>query len=203
MFGVAFAALAGYAALTIIKRSPPSRQIATGPVKDDLARLNRGVDEITLLDDAGGPVRWGALKGRPRAIFFGFTHCPVICPVTVWELNNALDHIGTPAAQIAIQFVTLDPERDTPDALLKYFSGFDGRVDGYSGTPQAIAQIARAFEVVHRRTELENADYTIDHTPTVFLLDASGRVVDVIAYGSPPEIVEARLRALVTATPGR
>ena len=200
LFAAALVAVAGYGALTLIKR-PQAPHIATGPVQDDLSRLNRGVDSVALRDDAGQSLRWGDLKGRPRAVFFGFTHCPVICPVTVWELNNALDKIGAPAEPIAIQFITLDPARDTPEALEKYFAGFNGRVDAYAATPEATAALAGAFEVVYRRTEVDGGDYTIDHTPTVFLLDASGRVVDVIGYGAPPEVVETRLRALVSARP--
>lgn len=165
------------------------------------AACTRGAnaDGVVLLTDTGEEVRWDSLKGRPRAVFFGFTHCPVICPVTVWELNDAIDKIGGP--DIAIEFVTVDPERDTPARLHEYLSGFGERVHGFTGTPEAIARVARAFDVTYRKTPLERGDYTMDHTPTVFLLDAAGRQADVVAYGSPPEVMQARLRALTAGAP--
>ncbi len=138
-----------------------------------------------------------ALKGKPRALFFGFTHCPVICPVTVFELNDAMDKIGEPAADIVIDFVTIDPERDTPTRLREYFSGFGPRVQAYTGTPQAIARIADGYEIIYSRSALEGGDYTMDHTTTVFLINPEGEMVDVIGYGSPADVIEQRLRALV------
>ncbi len=158
-----------------------------------------GSDEIVLINHLGQEVRWGALKGVPRALFFGFTHCPVICPVTIYELTDAMDKIG--ANDLVIDFITVDPERDSAPRLREYFSGFGPRVRAYTGTPEAIAQLARAYEVTYKRQDLENGDYTMDHTATVFLLDAQARVVDVVAYGSPPDVLQSRLRSLVGAAP--
>lgn len=153
-----------------------------------------GADQVVLTNHLGEVVPWRALKGVPRALFFGFTHCPVICPVTVYELTDAMDKIGR--NELLIDFVTVDPERDTPQRLREYFSGFGPRVRAYTGTPEAIASLAQAFDVIYKRQDLEGGDYTMDHTATVFLLDAQGRVADVVAYGSPPEILQSRLRAL-------
>lgn len=147
-----------------------------------------------LTNHLGEQVRWGSLEGAPRALFFGFTHCPVICPVTVYELTDAMEKIGE--NNLLIDFVSIDPERDTPDRLREYFSGFGPRVRAYTGSPGAIAKLARAYQVTYSRQELEGGDYTMDHTATVFLLDAEGRVADVVAYGSPPDVVQSRLRAL-------
>jgi protein SCO1 len=156
-----------------------------------------GDDDVRLTDQNGQSVRWGDLKGRPRAVFFGFTHCPMICPVTVWELNDALDKIGAPP--IAIEFITVDPERDTPARLAEYLSSFGPRVRGFTGAPEAIAKVAAMFDVTYRKTPLEAGGYTMDHTATVFLIDASGKVRDVVAYGSPPDVMQTRLRALAEA----
>jgi len=164
------------------------------------AHLGRGIDDVTLIDESGAGHAWRDLNGRPRALFFGFTHCAVVCPVTVWELNDALDKIGAPANTVTIQFVTIDPQRDSAATLHAYFSGFGGRVKAYTGTAQAIARVAGAFEVVYRRSG-EGADYSMDHTATVFLLDGAGRVADVIGFGSPHDVTQARLRALVGAPP--
>ena len=187
--GAAFAA-AGIAIYRATSASDTSGQSAI---------LGAGLDDVLLLGPGGQEVRWGALKGHPRVVFFGFTHCPVICPVTVWELSDAMDRIGAPAQNLKIEFVTIDPARDTPERLRNYFSGFGERVRGYSGTPESIARLAGGFEVVYRRNEQEGEGYTMDHTATVFLIDSGGRVADVLAYGSPPEVIEARLRGLVGA----
>jgi protein SCO1 len=192
LLGAAGLALGGIAALIVWRRS----RAPAAAVADD-SELGVGLDDVALLDEAGARVRWGDLKGKPRALFFGFTHCPVICPVTVFELNDALDRIGAPAADVAIDFVSIDPERDTPERLREYFSGFGERIHGYTGTPEAIARIAESYEIIYRRAALEGDDYTMDHTTTVFLLNPAGDVVDVVAYGSPAELIEQRLRALV------
>ena len=158
-----------------------------------------GADAVVLTNQQGQEIRWSALKGAPRALFFGFTHCPVICPVTVFELTDAMDKIGE--NNLVIDFVSIDPERDTPSRLREYFSGFGPRVRAYTGAADAIARLARVYEVTYKRQELEDGDYTMDHTATVFLLDAQGREADVVAYGSPPEVLQSRLRSLIAGGP--
>jgi protein SCO1 len=196
LLAVCVASAAAFTSMNLGGRDRPADGSVTQTAQD-LAQLGRGVDDAVLLDSRGIEVRWGALKERPRAVFFGFTHCAVVCPVTVWELHHAVEAIGQPADVLQIQFVTLDPERDTPQKLAKYFDGFDGRIDAFSGDRREIARIANAFDVTYRRVDEPGGQYTIDHTATVFLLNAQGVVVDVIAYGSPPEAIEARLRGLI------
>lgn len=161
--------------------------------------LGRGIENVQLIGDSGTPVRWSSLNGKPRALFFGYTHCPVICPVTVWELNDAMARIGPAASELQIEFVTLDSARDTPAVLHAFFSGFEGHVHAFSGEAAQIDRIARAYEVTYRRADEHGSDYSIDHTATVFLIDPSGRVVDVIGFGSERDVVEQRLRALLGA----
>ncbi len=161
-----------------------------------LAACGQGsADEVVLTNHLGEKVRWGSLNGAPRALFFGFTHCPVICPVTIFELTDAMDKIGENS--LVIDFVTIDPERDTPQRLREYFTGFGPRVRAYTGAADAIARLARVYEVTYKRQALEGGDYTMDHTATVFLIDAHGRTVDVVAYGSPPDVLQSRLRSLI------
>jgi protein SCO1/2 len=162
----------------------------------ELRGLGEGADDVVLINHRGERVRWGDLNGVPRALFFGFTHCPVICPVTVYELTAGLDRIGTAARDVAIQFVTVDPERDTPERLAQYLSGFGPRVTGFTGGSADIDAMRAAFQVEVARTELDGGDYTIDHTATVFLLDRSGRVADLLAFGSAPDLIDQRLAAL-------
>lgn len=184
----------------MIVARPTRRLLLTGAVATGvLAACGKSrTEEVTLTNHLGEQVRWSSLNGAPRAVFFGFTHCPVICPVTVFELTDAMEKIGENT--LYIDFVSVDPERDTPERLGEYFSGFGPRVRAYTGKPDAIARLARTYQVTYKRQELEDGDYTMDHTATVFLLDAQGRVADVVAYGSPPEVVQSRLRALAGIT---
>lgn len=163
---------------------------------DEFASLARDIDRVSLLRADGETITWGELKGRPRAVFFGFTHCPVICPVTIYELTASLDRIGAGQDAVAIEFISVDPERDTPERLQSYFQGFGPRVHAFTGSAETVAHVAASFQVVYRRTPVEGGDYTIDHTATVFLLNAAGRVVDVVAYGADPALMDERLRAL-------
>lgn len=184
------------AILAVVAGEPVGAAAANAPVAE-FAGLGRGINDVALKNGDAVTIRWGDLNGRPRAVFFGFTHCPVICPVTVWELDSALTEIGPEADRIKVNFVTLDPARDTPKVLRDYFSSFKGRVDGYSGSEAAIMRIAKSFEVTAEKVALSKTDYTLDHTAAVFLLDEKGQVVDVVAYGAPRREIVARLRRLV------
>lgn len=183
--------LAGSAALLTAGCAPAS--------EGEFADLGRGLGEVVLTSSAGENVRWRDLTGAPRAVFFGFTHCPVICPVTVYELTAAADRIGPPADDLRIDFVTVDPERDSPERMREYFSGFGSKVTGFTGAAEALARVYDAFEVTATRVPLDNGRETIDHTTTVFLIDRAGRVQDVIMYGAEQDVIDARVRALVGA----
>jgi protein SCO1/2 len=171
--------------------------IASCGARDEFAGLGRGLDDVVLTSSDGRQVRWEERAGAPRALFFGFTHCPVICPVTIYELTAAAERIGDAARQLRIDFITVDPDRDTPERMSAYFSGFGPQVTGFTGAPEMLRRVIDAFEVTAERVALENGGYTMDHTATVFLLDRSGRVADVVAYGAEPDLIETRLAALV------
>lgn len=166
---------------------------------NEFSDLGRGIDDVVLNSSAGADVRWRSLRGAPRALFFGFTHCPVICPVTIYELTAAADRLGATANDLRIDFVTVDPERDTPERMREYFSGFGPKVTGFTGAEDALARLRTAFEITAERVPLERGGYTMDHTATVFLLNRAGHVEDVIAYGSEQDVIDARLSALLSA----
>lgn len=168
------------------------------PPSNEFSGLGRGIDNLVLASSSGEEVRWRALAGAPRALFFGFTHCPVICPVTIYELTAAADRLGAAAEDLRIDFVTVDPERDTPERMREYFSGFGPKVTGFTGAEDAMARIRTAFEITARRVPLERGGYTMDHTATVFLINRAARVEDVIAYGSEQDVIDGRLGALLT-----
>jgi protein SCO1/2 len=170
---------------------------ATPAPAADLATLGQGIDGVELVDHAGKRVRWAELKGRPRAVFFGFTRCPVICPVTVWEIDAALEKVGAGAETVQMNFVSLDPVRDTPETMSDYFTSFKARMRALTGSRANVARIAKSFDVVHKRVALSNGDYTLDHTAAVFLLDEKGNVVDVMGYGTPQDVMVKRFKQLL------
>jgi protein SCO1 len=194
-FVLAFVLAFAVAVVAVVAGEPSAPPAAAAA---EFAKLGRGIDDVALANDAGAPVRWRETNGRPRAVFFGFTHCPVICPVTVWELDSAFTEIGAAADPIKVIFITLDPARDTPAILREYFSGFKGRVAGFSGADAAIKKVAKSFEVTSEKVALSKTDYTLDHTAAVFLLNEKGQVVDTLAYGTPRKEIVARLRRLVS-----
>lgn len=161
------------------------------------AKLGQGIDTIALTETSGRKILWQDFRGTPHLLFFGFTHCPVVCPVTVWELDSALAEIGSPAKDLKIIFITLDPQRDTPSILANYFSGFKGRVKPLTGADAEINKMAKAFEVTSEKVVTGKNEYTLDHTAMAFLIDANGKVVDTLAFGSSREIAVTRLKALL------
>jgi len=167
-------------------RGPFSTSVAGGPA----------VVPFHLVDQQGRPVSERDILGRPAAVFFGFTYCPEVCPTTLSSLTALLGRMGRDADKIGIYFVTVDPARDTPDALEKYLSSFDPRIRGLTGAPDQISTLAKALGVYYARTELDGGGYTMDHTASVFLLDAKGRFVGTIAYGEDGDAALAKLQRL-------
>ena len=188
----------GVAAAPADNKSVASEVVDAAPLK-----LGRGIADVVLTDETGREIAWRELDGRPRAVFFGFTRCPVICPVTVWELDAALKKIGKRADGLKLVFVSLDPVRDTPAVLKSYFSSFGGRVRGLTGSVASIERVAKAFEVVRERVALSGDDYTLDHTAAVFLTNSRGDVVDTLAYGTPQDVIVKRLENLLADEPVR
>lgn len=184
----------------VVKRlaAPPSREAqSAAAMQDQYAALGQGIDDVALTNSEGVETRWGALTGKPRALFFGFTHCPEICPTTLADLDAALDSIGAANDAISIDFVTIDPERDDAATLHAYFAGFDRPIRGFTGEEAQIARLAGAYRAAYRREPTQGGDYTMNHTTLVYLLDRDGKVIDVMGYGTPPARMAEQLRALL------
>ena len=145
----------------------------------------------------GGTISNKDLIGKPTALFFGFTHCPEICPATLYTIAQMTDSIGEKGDDIQIVFATVDPERDTIPILQDYIGAIDEDTIGLSGTPAQMADLARGFGIYAQKIMLEDDDYTMDHTATVFLYDAEGRISGTIAWGEPEDFALAKLKNLV------
>ncbi|MBY0336230.1 MAG: SCO family protein [Acetobacteraceae bacterium] len=176
--------------------APARPPVATGP-----ASLAIG-GPFALTDHRGRAVTERDFAGRPLAVFFGFTHCPDICPTTLGEFADYMAALGPDADRMHWLFVTVDPERDTPGHLARYLELFDPRVVGLTGTEAQVAGAARAFRVAYRRVPLEGGGYTMDHTASVFLLDAAGRFAGTIDFKEPDAVAVEKLRLLLGRPPG-
>mgnify|MGYP001143060700 FL=1 len=152
---------------------------------------------VDLVDQGGNPVDETVFVGHPSALFFGFTHCPEVCPTTMAEMSAWFDALGDDGADLRAWFVSIDPERDTPEVLGDYVSWVSDRITGITGDPDQIDRLADAWGVFHEKVPLEGGDYTMDHTASVFLLDRQGRFQGTIAYREDMATALGKLRNLL------
>jgi protein SCO1/2 len=153
-------------------------------------------ESFTLTDQNGAEITEAAFRGHPSAVFFGFTHCPEICPTTLFEMDGWLKQIGDEGKDIRAYFVTVDPERDTADIMKNYVSNVSQRILGITGEPAKVHDMAKAYNIYFRKVETEGGDYTMDHTASVLLLNARGEFAGTIAYGESPQAAVAKLKRL-------
>lgn len=152
---------------------------------------------FVLTSATGEPFDSRALHGHPHALFFGFTHCPDICPSTLAEMTAFMAQLGPDADRLKVVFISVDPERDTPAEIKEYLSNFDKRIAGLTGTPADIAKVTRAYGIVAVRQALPNGGYTMDHSAGVLLIDGSGQLVSILDQKEPPAVKLAKLQRLL------
>jgi len=146
----------------------------------------------------GGELSDKDLRGKPFAIFFGFTHCPEVCPTSMLALGELMQRLGPAADKMRYLFVTVDPERDTAAHLSDYLSNFDRRLIGLVGTPEEINAIAKAYRVYYEKVPT-SGDYTINHTATVYLMNADGKLAGTLAYGEDMDVSLQKLKRLIAS----
>lgn len=130
-----------------------------------------------LVDQNGKTVTDADFRGKPLLVFFGFTHCPDICPTTLFEVSEIFNRLGADSEKVNAIFVTVDPERDTQEKLKLYLSSFHPRISALSGSDTQIEAIKKAYFVYAKRVPLEGGGYTMDHTSIVYLMDKQGKFV--------------------------
>jgi protein SCO1/2 len=184
------AALAGFWLARELDSSAP--QLASGTW---LAQP-RTVSGFRLVDHLGHPFTEHDLQGRPSLVFFGFTHCPDVCPTTLAKLHQVRKTSGITGLQVL--FVTVDPQRDTPEVVGKYAHAFDPDFIGLTADPKDLEKMLAGFGVAALRVDLPGGDYTMDHSAAVFLVDARGRIVGVF---TPPFDVQRFAQDLRVAAP--
>jgi protein SCO1/2 len=151
---------------------------------------------FTLVGRDGKPVTDQAFRGKYMMVFFGFTHCPDICPAELQVMAAALDELGPKANEIIPIFITLDPERDTPMVVSDYVTNFSPRFVGLTGSSEQIAAAAKAYRVVYSKFQQDNSssDYSIDHSAFVYLMGKDGEYITHFAYGTPLSQMTETLR---------
>ena len=130
-----------------------------------------------LIDQDGKPLTDQDMKGKPFLVFFGYTHCPDICPTTLFELSEVLHAMGKDAGRVNALFITVDPERDTAAVMKDYLSSFDPHLRGATGTQQQIDAVAKEYRVYAKKVPTKDGDYSMDHSAVVYLMDKEGRFV--------------------------
>lgn len=147
-----------------------------------------------LVDQNGKTITDADMKGRPFLVFFGYTHCPDICPTTLFDISEVLQALGKDADRAGALFITVDPERDTPAVMKDYLSSFNPHLLGATGDRAAIDAAEKAYRVYAKKVPTGNGDYSMDHTALVYLMDKQGRFVAPFSLKRRPEDAAADLR---------
>src|SRR5271170_7185170 len=147
-----------------------------------------------LTDQSGAVVTEKDLQGRPTLIFFGFTHCPDVCPTSLFEISEVLRAMGKDADRVNAYFVSVDPERDTTAAMKDYLSSFDPHLKGLTGDPEVVAKVLSEYRVYSKKVPLKDGDYTMDHTALIYLMDRDGHFVSPFNLKRTPEAAAADLK---------
>jgi protein SCO1 len=151
---------------------------------------------FSLTSHTGTRVSSDQLRGKPFTVFFGFTYCPDVCPTTLLDLSNLIKDLGPVADKLGHYFITVDPERDTPEQLTRYLSSFDPHITGLVGTPAELAAVAKAYRAIYKRVETKDG-YTMDHTATMYLMDRTGAFAGTIDYQEQHATALAKLKKLI------
>lgn len=159
-------------------------------------RYEQAVADFRLTDASGKTRSLSDFRGKVVVVFFGYTHCPEVCPTTLADLAQVMRKLGADAKKVQVLFVTLDPERDTPEVLNKYVPSFDTSFLGLYGDAQATAQAAKVFAVNYEK-RAEKSGYTLDHSDGTYLIGKSGKPVLLSPYGQRTELLVQDIQLLL------
>lgn len=150
-----------------------------------------------LVDGKGQPFTEKNLDGKPTLMFFGFTYCPDVCPTTLSDMQGWVEALGPKADDLNFVFVSVDPERDTPDVIAEYVAAFDERFTPLTGSRTQVDKVIKDYRVYARRVPLEDGDYTMDHTAAVYMLNGDLDFVGTISYQEPEETALPKILKLL------
>src|SRR5215216_3402243 len=168
--------------------------IVTGRSPAPIAMPSAVGGPFNLVDQNSKPITDKDMNGRPFLVFFGFTHCPDVCPTTLFDVSEIFRALGPQAKDVRALFITVDPERDTPAVMKDYLSSFDPHLSGLTGNAAEIAAVAKVYRVYFKKVSLDQGGYTMDHTAIVYLMDRDGRFVSPFNLKRPIDAAAADLR---------
>ncbi|WP_246191321.1 SCO family protein [Aureimonas leprariae] len=158
--------------------------------------------EFALVDEDGKPRTWSDFRGKPVAVFFGFTHCPDICPTTLGELSVLLADLGPRSDGLQVVLISGDPERDTPEVLNAYLQSFDPMIVGLTGPVAEVERAFSTFRAYRKKVPTESGDYTIDHSAGVYLYDHDGGFVGTLDMHEDMEVRREKVERLLARSGG-
>jgi protein SCO1/2 len=194
LLAIAFAGLLVVAAGVLLALA--MRETPRGAAGTALASAIGG--PFHLIDQNGKPVSDADLKGKWQLVFFGYTHCPDTCPTALNEIALALDRLGMKRDEVEIVFITVDPERDTPDVLKSYVQSFDAPIIALTGSPDAVAQAAKAYRVFYAKHPRGDGDYDMDHSAVIYVMNPEGRFTATFTPDSSADSIVQRLQKLLS-----
>ncbi len=150
--------------------------IVTGQKSPPIAMPSAVGGPFALTDQNGKPITDKDMAGHPFLVFFGFTHCPDVCPTTLFDVSEIFRALG-PDREVRALFITVDPERDTPAVMKDYLSSFDPRITGATGDEAAVASAIKGYRVYAKKVPPDGGGYTMDHTALVYLMGKDGRFI--------------------------
>ncbi len=195
MAGLCAVALAAGASFGLYREGVTLQKV--GPSENTHAAVQGIGGPFVLTSHRGDLVTDATLRGRPFLVFFGFTHCPVVCPTTLFDVTDLLKELGPDGDRLQAVFVTVDPERDTPEILAEYMRSFDERVLALRGTAVETDAAVRAYGAQYRKVPTGGGSYTVDHTATVYVMDHGGRLATTLDMHEPRETRLAKLRRII------
>jgi len=187
LWGLVVIAALGATALFVF--APPRGPAATG----------LGGGTYSLVDGSGAKVDQTMFEGHPSLLFFGYTHCPEVCPTTMGDMADWFERLGPEAQNLKAYFVTVDPERDTPQVVGDYVGWTDGKVTAITGSRTEIDKIVAAWKVFAEKTPKDDGGYDMNHTASVFLVNAEGGFEGTITYGENADVAVQKIRKLIGA----
>ncbi len=155
---------------------------------------------FSLVNTDGKSVTDRDFRGKLMLVFFGYAHCPDVCPTELQTMSAVMDKLGPEAAKVAPIFISVDPKRDTPEALSGYMKNFDSRIAGLTGNQNEIADVAKAYRVYYRKAgDGGGGDYTVDHSAFVYLMDGEGKYLTHFTFNTTPDSMLAVIKKKIAA----
>lgn len=194
---IRYGAWAAVAALAIGAGYVTVSQMQNGSGGAQVASVASIGGPFTLVRGDGTTVTDKDFAGKPLAIFFGFTFCPDVCPTTLSDLQGWIEQLGPDADKMSYAFVSVDPERDTPQVIGDYVAAFDPRITPLTGSREQIDEVIKAYRVYAKKVPLDGGGYTMDHSAMIYLMDGSNRFVGTIAYEEDQATALQKLKNLI------